>query len=301
MSAAAPLFMLAFDHRNALVGKMLPGRTERADELVPPAKELIYDGARAVLTDGDVGADRLAVLVDEQYGSAVARTARRDGVTLAVACERSGQRHFELEYGADAAAHIEDLDPDYVKVLVRYNPDRDEAQNARERAALAEVSALCQGLGRKLLFELLVPPTDAQLAAAGGDPARYDAEQRAALTVRTMEAFQSTGTLVHLWKVEGYETPEDAAAVARQAARGEVDAPIIVLGRGADDAQVDHWIRVAAATEGFAGFAIGRSIWWSPVADWLNDACTREQAVERIAASYRRAIGVWTSAVAATA
>jgi myo-inositol catabolism protein IolC len=296
MSAAAPLFMLAFDHRNALVGKMLPGRTDRADELIPPAKDVIYDGARAVLADGDLGDGRLAVLVDEQYGAAVARAARRDGVTLAVACERSGQRHFELEYGDDAAAHIDDLDPDYVKVLVRYNPDGDEAENARERAALAEVSALCERLGRKLLFELLVPPTDAQLAAAGGDRDRYDAEQRADLTVRTMEAFRSTGTLVHLWKVEGFETERDAAAVARQAAKGAVDAPIIVLGRGADDAKVDHWIRVAAATEGFAGFAIGRSIWWSPVADWLNDACTREEAVERIAASYRRAIGVWRDA-----
>jgi myo-inositol catabolism protein IolC len=298
MPVAAPLFMLAFDHRNALVGKMLPGRTERADELVPPAKDVIYDGARAALSTVDPGDGHLAVLVDEQYGTAVARAARRDGVTLAVACERSGQPHFSLEYGEDAGAHIEDLDPDFVKVLVRYNPDGDEAQNARERAALAEVSALCQRLGRELLFELLVPPTDAQLEAAGGDPDRFDAEQRAALTVRAMEAFQSTGTLVHLWKVEAYETPEDAAVVARQAARGAVDAPIIVLGRGADDAKVDHWIRVAAATDGFAGFAIGRSIWWSPVADWLNDACSRQEAVDRIAASYRRAIDVWTAAAA---
>ncbi|WP_210491203.1 DUF2090 domain-containing protein [Patulibacter sp. SYSU D01012] len=296
MPDAAPLFMLAFDHRNALVGKMLPGRTDRADELVPPAKDLIYDGARAVLADGGFGAGRLAVLVDEQYGAAVARAARRDGVTLAVACERSGQKHFALEYGDDAAAHIEDLDPDYVKVLVRYNPDGDEAQNARERAALADVSALCERLGRKLLFELLVPPTDAQLAAAGGDRDRYDAEQRAELTVRTMDAFQRSGTLVHLWKVEGFETVEDAAAVAAQAARGAVDAPIIVLGRGADDARVDHWVRIAAATEGFAGFAIGRSIWWAPVADWLNDACTREEAVARVAAGLRRSIDVWQGA-----
>ena len=31
---------------------------------------------------------------------------------------------------------------------------------------------------RKFLFELLVPATDAQLAAVGGDAERYDAELR---------------------------------------------------------------------------------------------------------------------------
>ena len=34
----------------------------------------------------------------------------------------------------------------------------------------------------------------------------------------------------------------------------------VLLGRGASDEKVDHWLQQAAPVEGFIGFAIGRSI-----------------------------------------
>ena len=37
--------------------------------------------------------------------------------------EKSGQNEFDFEYGADFGANIEKFNPDFSKVLVRYNPD----------------------------------------------------------------------------------------------------------------------------------------------------------------------------------
>jgi hypothetical protein len=39
--------------------------------------------------------------------------------------EKSGTELFKLEYGDDFAEHVAEFDPDYLKVLVRYNPDND--------------------------------------------------------------------------------------------------------------------------------------------------------------------------------
>jgi 5-dehydro-2-deoxygluconokinase len=298
MPTDPPLFVLAFDHRQSLVGKMLPGREARAGELLPPAKLLVYEAARRVSEEDDVlRGGRVAVLFDEQFGGGIAPVARRDGVPFAVAIERSGQAAFVLEHGDGTPSHLDALRPDFVKVLVRYNPDGDEVVNARQRADLAAVSALCRRTHRRLLFELLVPPTPEQLAAAGGDHDAFDVEQRPALTVRALAAFQDSGTRADLWKLEGFEREHDAAAVARQATgHADASAPCLVLGRGADDAKVDHWIRVAAAVEGFAGFAIGRSLWWDAVSGWLDGDLGRDDAVARIAANYRRSIGVWHEA-----
>jgi hypothetical protein len=46
---------------------------------------------------------------------------------VAVALERSGKRVFEFEHGDRFADHIEALNPDFAKVLVRLNVDGDAA------------------------------------------------------------------------------------------------------------------------------------------------------------------------------
>jgi hypothetical protein len=53
--------------------------------------------------------------------------------------------------------------------------------------------------------------------------------------------------------------------LARQTRRGEgrENVKSVLLERGASEAKVDHWLQQAAPVEGFIGFALGRSIWWT--------------------------------------
>jgi 5-dehydro-2-deoxygluconokinase len=66
-----------------------------------------------------------------------------------------------------------------------------------------------------------------------------------------------------------------------------------VLGRGADDAAVDHWLRMGSGVPGYIGFAIGRSIWWDPLKAFVDGNLAREEAAKQIAANYRRFIDVY--------
>ena len=67
----------------------------------------------------------------------------------------------------------------------------------------------------------------------------------------------------------------------------------MVLGRGADSTAVDRWLRAASGVAGFIGFAIGRSIWWEPVGEYLAGRCSRPDAAAAIASRYRRFVDVF--------
>jgi myo-inositol catabolism protein IolC len=62
------------------------------------------------------------------------------------------------------------------------------------------------------------------------------------------------------------------------------------LGRGADEAQVIEWLRVAADVPGFDGFAVGRSLWEEPLRNFLAGTSDRGQATRAIADRYLETI-----------
>jgi len=57
--------------------------------------------------------------------------------------------------------------------------------------------------GIPLLYELLVPATDEQLAKVNGDAARYDRDVRPELVTALIADNQAFGIDPNIWKVEG--------------------------------------------------------------------------------------------------
>ena len=286
---AKPLYLLAFDHRGSFERDLFGATPPVSDEVrsgIIAAKEVIYDGFLEALRRG-VPDEAAGILTDEEYGAGVARRALADGHRLAMPVEKSGQAEFEFQYGEDFGAHIEAFDPTFTKVLVRYNPDGDAALNARQTERLARLTTWLHERGRLFLFELLVPPTPGQLQAAGGEQRRYDLETRPALEVRTIEALQAGGVEPDIWKIEGLDRADACTQVVTAARAGGRDGVVcIVLGRGADEAQVIEWLRVAAAVPGFDGFAVGRTIWEDALRALIGGNMERGAAVEQIAQRY---------------
>ena len=75
----------------------------------------------------------------------------------------------------------------------------------------------------------------------------------------------------------------------------------VVLGRGASDEKVDHWLRAGAPVDGYIGFAIGRSIWWDALKGFLDGSIEREDAARQIGDNYTRFIKVYEEAEATAA
>jgi myo-inositol catabolism protein IolC len=300
-SAADPLLILAMDHRASFASTMFGVKGTPTDaELsrMRDAKSMIFAAARQA---ADAGADRpascqLGILVDERLGADVARQAKQAGFVLAMPVEISGSDELEFEYGDDFAAHVEAFDPDWVKVLIRFNPDDPPELAQAQLATARRLHDWVTQAGRRWLLELLVPPTRAQLAA-NDNQANYDRHARPGLTAQVIATFAAAGVRPGIWKLEGYETTEGADLVLDAVRKADPPAgppsPCVVLGRDAPQAQVDHWLSVAAPLPGYAGFAIGRSIWEQPLADHLAGRTGQPAAEAAIAANYRHFIATY--------
>ena len=290
------LYVLAFDHRGSFE-KMVGGDHDK----VVGAKHLIWQGFQRAIEDG-VSKESAGILVDPQYGPDIAREAKAGGYVLAMPVEKSGQEEFEFEYGDAFGDKIEEFDPTFSNVLVRYNPEADKALNERQTAKLRQLSEWLHERHRKFLFELLVPAEPSQMEQVGGDAQRYDVELRPELMLEAILQLQNGGVEPDIWKIEGIDDREACREIAQLARReGRDHVSCVVLGRGASDEKVDEWLRAGAGLDGYIGFAIGRSIFSDAVKAYAADPTgfDRDAAIAQISNKYRRFIDVYEGAAVA--
>ncbi len=296
-----PLYLLPFDHRHSYVSGMFhyePPLTPEQHRNVADSKRVIYEGFSQSI-GADAPKQSAGILVDEQFGADILRDANASGYVTALSTEKSGSEEFEFEYGPAFAEHIEAFDPTFAKVLVRYNPEGDAALNRRQTARLKQLSEYCRSANRRFMFELLVPATTTQTAAVQSDKQQYDIRLRPGLMLQSIRALQDAGVEPDVWKIEGLARSDECERIVEAAQRdGRRDVACIVLGRGADQDKVVHWLEIAAAVPGFIGFAIGRTTFWDAVADYVGGKATRQDAASRIAGRFREWVAIFEKASA---
>ncbi len=295
-----PLYILPYDHRGSFQTKMFGWHgdlTAAQTAEIAAAKPVIYDGFKAAVEAGVPG-EKAGILVDEQFGAGILRDAARQGYTIASPAEKSGQEEFDFQYGEDFASHIEAFGPTFCKVLVRYNPEGDQAVNQRQASRLKRLSDYLSSKGQsRLMFELLVPAEKAQLDRLKGDKKAYDLDLRPKLMVQAIMQLQDVGVEADVWKIEGLDRREDCEKIVATARRGGRErVGCIILGRGEDDKKVREWLTTAARVPGFIGFAVGRTAFWQPLVDFMAKKITREAAVAEIAGRYREFVDIFENA-----
>ena len=291
------LYILAFDHRGTITKGLLgvEGREPTQDEAnkVSEMKEIIFDGFLKANEYGITGGDP-AILVDETFGLEVQQKAKEMNIKFAAPVEKSGQKVFDFEYGDQFGEKINEVGADFVKILVRWNPDDEEEIRETQGNRIKELSDWLTENDKKFLLEFLVPATEEQLASVENDQARYDSEIRPKLAVKVVEEMRERGADPDIWKIEGLDTPEDCEKVAHAIRTGDrEDVIAVVLGRGASDEKVNEWLKAGSSVEGYKGFAIGRSIFWDALKGFHEGEKSREEAVEEIAQSYLGFLSVY--------
>tara|TARA_X000000368_G_scaffold118649_1_gene92785 strand:+ start:3942 stop:4850 length:909 start_codon:yes stop_codon:yes gene_type:complete len=293
------LYILAFDHRGTITKGLLgvEGRepTEGEANKVSEMKQIIFDGFLKAKESGIAGGDP-AILVDETFGLEVQEKAKEMNIKFAAPVEKSGQKVFDFEYGDQFGEKINEVGADFVKILVRWNPDDEEEIRETQGSRIKELSDWLSENGKKFLLEFLVPATEEQLASVENDQARYDSEIRPKLAVRVVEEMRERGADPDIWKIEGLDTSEDCENVAAAIKTGDRENVMaVVLGRGASDQKVNEWLRAGSSVDGYRGFAIGRSIFWNALKGFHEGEKTREEAVNEIAESYLGFLSVYQS------
>ena len=294
-----PLYLLPFDHRASYISGLFGWKEPlNVEQMVSVAnsKHVIYAGFQQAIAD-QVPKDRVGILVDEEFGSAILRDAVSKGYITVVSVEKSGQEEFEFAYGEDFAQHIEAFHPTFAKVLVRYNPEGDAALNQRQASRLKRLSDYLHQTETLFMFELLVPASPMQLEQVEGDTNAYDLQLRPRLMMQTIQALQEAGVEPDVWKVEGLDRQEDGVKLVEMARRGGRNTVgLIVLGRGAERDRVVRWLKTAASIPGFIGFAVGRTSFWQPLVDVAAKRISQEEAATHIAHNFEAWIRLFEEA-----
>lgn len=290
-----PLYVLPFDHRSSYIKGLFhwqqPLNGEQVAEIAA-SKFIIYQGFTQAVANG-VPRDRAAILVDEEFGADILRDAGSHGYVTCMSIEKSGSKEFEFEYGEDFGRHLEEFNPTFGKVLVRYNPEGDGRLNKRQEDRLRRLSEYLAKTKRLFMFELLVPPEKAQLEHVGGQAA-YDRELRPKLMIETIRALQEAAVEPDVWKIEGLDLRQDCEQIVEVTRRdGRAQVGCIVLGRGSDEQSVLRWLRTAAGVAGFIGFAVGRTTWWDAMTAWRGKEISSDAARGQIATRFREWVDVF--------
>jgi 5-dehydro-2-deoxygluconokinase len=273
------VYMLAADHRwqweEFCDTHALP--RERIREV----KRLAGDGFLLARQRSAAARDFGALLIDEQYASAVIAGMLKAGVAVGTPAEKAGAVPLAWATEPFSAA----LTGAFVKVLARYRADDDEAAVAEQWTKLDRLQAWCRAANKPLVLEVLV-------ARRHEPEAEFEASGRPAMLAAFITEAYRRGLTPEFWKIEGTAAAHgartiDAAIAANPACRQ------IILGKAADLSTIERWFAACAASATASGFAIGRSVFWQPSAAFLTGAMSGDEAVARIADTYLQLVGAW--------
>jgi 5-dehydro-2-deoxygluconokinase len=273
------VYMLAADHRwqwEEFCDKhMLP--RERITEV----KRLACDGFLLARERSDSVREFGALLIDEQYSSAVIADMLEAGLTVGTPAEKAGAVPLAWATEPFSAA----LTGAFVKVLARYRTDDDAAVVAEQWTKLEALQAWCRSARKPLVLEVLV-------ARKQEPEEEFEASGRPAMLAGFIAEAYRRRLTPEFWKIEGTLAPEGAAAIDTAIAANPRCRQII-LGKAADLSTIDRWFAACAASATASGFAIGRSVFWDPSAAFLTGKMSASQAAAAIADTYLELVDAW--------
>jgi len=280
------LYILPFDHRSSFVKDVLgaekPSKEQKKE--IENLKQIIFTGLEYSLKERK-DKKSFAVLVDEEYGAKVISAAKRKNIKICLPIEKSGESILKLEYGKNYEKHILKIAPDFVKILIRYNPENIN-DNKKQLKTLENISAFCKKNKQQTILELLVPPTKNDLSAYK-DKSEYDKKIRASKTALAIKEIKNVFK-PSIWKLEGFDE-NGWKKVIKETKKDK----IIVLGRGEDDKKVKQWLKSASRFDSIIGFAIGRTIFMDPIKKYHSKQITAQKASLLISKKFLSFISLW--------
>ena len=248
---------------------------------IAASKQVIYDGFKAALTAG---------VPDGEGGHPGGRAVRRRypaecrgrTATQPRAPPKRADRKSSISSTAKSSLNTSRLfTPTFCKVLVRYNPEGDEALNARQATRLKRLSDYFHEKSQSSLHVRTAGAAREGTTRIGSKGTRKPMTFSFVpeLMVETIEQIQHAGVEPDVWKIEGLDNRrkdcENIVAALRRGGRDKVGC--IILGRGEDDQKVREWLATASGVPGFIGFAVGRTSFWDSLVDWRAKKITRRR------------------------
>jgi 5-dehydro-2-deoxygluconokinase len=275
--AQAPTIMaLAIDHRAQL--EKIADAAHAPRERISDFKLLAVDAAAKVAA----GRPGYGMLLDVRYGREALFRAVDHGFWIGRPVEEPGSRPLEFEFGGSLGVKLIEWPVAHtIKCLCFYHPDDPPEMKARQERELLRLHDAARTLGRELLIEIIAskhgPVDDGAVA-------------------RVLARLYEIGIKPDWWKLEGqaskaaWDNIAHAVNASDPHCRG-----IMLLGLEAPEEDLAQAFALARGCSLVKGFAVGRTIFAEPAAEWFAGRIDDRQATERMASAFARLGDLWRS------
>ena len=265
----------AFDHRLQL--EEVAGSTS---EKMAAFKELCLDAVLQV-SQGEAG---YGMLCDNRLGKSALHRATGQGLWIGRPVEWPASRPLTLEpeLGPDFGGLSEWALENTVKVLCFCHPDDQPQMQAEQEATITRLFHACRRNRLEMLLEVIpskVGPVDFLT------------------TAKLISRFYDIGIYPDWWKLEPMQSRAAWAATCEAiTSRDAHTQGIVILGLGQSEAELAASFRLAAEFPLVKGFAVGRTIFAQPYADWIAGRIDDASTTATMAEGFRRLCGIWDAA-----
>ena len=278
------LFVFAFDHRNPFFD--LAQRAGADPARLPRLKQLFVEAVAETEAARSL-TGRIGILCDDRYGQDALNAATGRGWWIGRPAELPGSNPVAFDHGRSIGTALVAWPHEHiVECLVQYHPDDSVDNRLEQEAQIRTLYDAVQASGHELLLEIIPPKS----------------LPRAPDTVlRAMKRLYNLGIYPEWWKLEPMGATQWAAVDSLIAERDPYCRGVVVLGL---DASVDTLAAGFAEARGSAtcrGFAVGRTIFKGPSAEWLEGKLDDAGLKARVRANFESLIDLWQGARAGRA
>lgn len=270
------LCIFAFDHRKQLVD--MANKCGADISRIPKLKTLLLKAAEQTAKEEGIYEGHAGILADTTFGQNALNAITGKKWWIGRPIEEPSSRPLNLEHG-DLGSQLASWPLEQVvKCLAFYHPKDSAEMKALQDRKLKEVYQACCRTGHELLVELILPA---------------DMEQNEDYYAEMLAYFYELGIKPDWWKLPGVSAKawEDISAIIN--ANDPYCRGILILGLDAPEETFEKVFKASANAPLVRGFAVGRTIFGQPSADWLAGKLDDQQLVDAVSARYRRLINLW--------
>jgi 5-dehydro-2-deoxygluconokinase len=273
-SEAPTIMALAIDHRAQL--EKIADAAGSHRERISDFKLLAVEAAAKVAA----GRPGYGMLLDGKYGREALFRAVDHGFWIGRPVEEPGSRPLEFESGGSLGAKLVEWPIAHtIKCLCFYHPDDPPEMKVRQERELLRLYDAARRLERELLIEIIASkngPIDDRTVA------------------RVIERLYEIDVKPDWWKLESQPNKTAWDAIARAIETGDpLCRGVLLLGLEAPEKDLAQAFALAHNCAVVKGFAVGRTIFAEPAAEWFAGRIDDREAVERMAAAFQRLSDRW--------
>ena len=268
------LAILAFDHRKQM--KEICDATNSEHSVIPHLKSIIYEAFQKVTPPSGIST---GVLLDDTYGQDNLNDLTGNDFWIARPVELPGSYPIEFEGEMSIGSRLASWPTEHIiKCLVFYHPlDSEELKKAQLDKVLSLYNS-CASTGHELLLEIILPPQQDKNG-------KYIAD--------SVREFYEYGIYPDWWKLEP-QSKETWQELERLIISNDPHCRgIVILGLNKPIESFKQEFSSNKDCSLVKGFAIGRTVFYQPLLDYLEKKIDKDTCVRQIAANYEVLIDFW--------